>query len=108
MKRRGGPLRSIQAEAGRYQRSTTPALGVNPVAGIDNRRHFNQTLHRPRKNGAPDRSVLSLIMTHVDFPNRTNDRPGQLAGDPRLRQVARGLAKTLPARFFRLVRLEFR
>ena len=64
---------------------------TDPLTGVFNRRHFDETLasemNRARRNG----SSLSLLMFDVDFFKKYNDALGHPAGDECLKKVAAAL-----------------
>jgi diguanylate cyclase (GGDEF)-like protein len=68
---------------------------VDPMTGLSNRRHFDQTLAEgvdaARRNSTP----LALIMMDLDHFKDTNDTYGHPAGDEVLRQVADIVRKSI-------------
>ena len=85
-------LRKSLAEVKRE--ATTDAL-----TGLSNRRAFDARVKRMlAQSGAPDLSVMSLLLMDVDHFKRFNDTHGHRVGDLVLRLVARLLAENVKGR----------
>ena len=65
---------------------------TDPLTGIANRRHFEQTLRKEWNRAMRNGSELALVMVDVDHFKIFNDLYGHLAGDECLRAMARALA----------------
>lgn len=65
----------------------------DPLTGLSNRRHFDETLQKcfevTKANGNP----LALVIADVDFFKRFNDNHGHAVGDQILRLVARTMTE---------------
>lgn len=59
----------------------------DPLTGLSNRRHFNQTLSREVRRSIRNKSAISLIEIDVDYFKDYNDEWGHLAGDECLIKV---------------------
>lgn len=72
---------------------------LDPLTGIPNRRHFDETLARfwstpPHQHDAPARHV-NVILLDVDFFKPYNDHYGHPAGDRCLQAVAQAIAQCI-------------
>jgi len=67
----------------------------DPLTGISNRRHFNDTLVREVKSSNRAGISLSLLILDVDFFKQFNDIYGHIAGDDCLRAIAHVLGKEI-------------
>lgn len=65
-----------------------------PMAGISNRRHFDERFADLLSIAHRVHSELSVLMIDLDLLSRFNDRYGQLAGDECLHLVADCIAKS--------------
>lgn len=68
---------------------------VDPLTGLANRRHWQETLEREVRRNARSSTALSLVLLDVDFFKGYNDTLGHPAGDLCLARVAaavRGVA----------------
>jgi two-component system chemotaxis family response regulator WspR len=63
------------------------------LTGLANRRRLDETLDMEMRRAQRDKSMLSLLLTDVDFFKKYNDTYGHLAGDECLRQVASAIAR---------------
>lgn len=72
-----------QANAELSRLSTTDAL-----TGLQNRRHFDLTLHAEWSRSSRQGRPLALMMVDIDHFKLFNDRYGHLGGDECLRQIA--------------------
>ncbi len=83
----------VQAEAVLHRHQDRALLArlatTDPLTGLYNRRHFDETLARELTRGLRARRPLSLLMADVDHFKAYNDRYGHAAGDQALRDVAR-------------------
>lgn len=66
---------------------------LDPLTGVFNRRHFNETINDVFKVARKDRTELSLLMIDVDHFKSINDQYGHLVGDHCLVSVADALAR---------------
>jgi diguanylate cyclase (GGDEF)-like protein len=88
-----GPLLAL----GLYQRSNYRALRAiklaltDPLTGLGNQRHFQESLARDVQTAAASGRTLTLCLLDVDDFKRVNDRFGHPAGDRVLVEVARRL-----------------
>lgn len=67
---------------------------MDPVTGISNRRHFEETFEIEWRRALRSNSFVTVAMIDVDSFKLFNDKFGHVAGDDCLRQVARCLAGT--------------
>ena len=67
---------------------------TDPVAGISNRRHFDEQLDYMLQTAQRTHSLLSVLMVDLDQFKLFNDRYGHPAGDACLRMVGERLAKS--------------
>ncbi|HEB85857.1 MAG TPA: diguanylate cyclase [Gammaproteobacteria bacterium] len=65
------------------------------LTGIANRRHFDQVLEAEWRRADREQTMLSLIMTDIDFFKLFNDNYGHQGGDDCLKQVSAALQKTI-------------
>lgn len=63
----------------------------DPLTGIANRRHFDQTIEREWLRAARDQTSLSVLLLDVDQFKVYNDDNGHLTGDHCLRQVVEAI-----------------
>ena len=61
---------------------------IDPLTGVWNRRHFDQTLDLEWRRARREQRPLSALMIDIDCFKLFNDAYGHLAGDTSLRQVA--------------------
>lgn len=61
---------------------------TDPLTGLANRRHFDETLVMEWQRAARNGTRLSLLMIDIDYFKRFNDHYGHLAGDECLRRVS--------------------
>jgi len=64
---------------------------TDPLTGLANRRHFDQTLASEWDRAAREKHPLAVIMIDVDHFKAYNDSHGHAAGDECLRAVAKAL-----------------
>ncbi len=67
---------------------------VDTLTGIANRRGFDHAIHQEWLRSQRSGRWLSLALVDVDHFKQFNDRYGHLAGDERLRSIARSLAES--------------
>ncbi len=86
---------AVQAEAILHRHQDRALLArlatTDPLTGLYNRRHFDETLARELTRALRARRPLSLLMADVDHFKAYNDRFSHVAGDQALRDVARML-----------------
>ncbi|HMK43032.1 MAG TPA: diguanylate cyclase [Dissulfurispiraceae bacterium] len=63
----------------------------DPLTGLANRRHFNETFELEWKRCVREQHPLAIVFVDIDFFKAYNDRHGHQAGDVCLRRVADGL-----------------
>lgn len=68
---------------------------TDPLTGVGNRRHFDETLSAEIKRNHRSRSPFSLLMVDIDHFKRVNDTIGHQGGDEVLKQVADVLRTSL-------------
>lgn len=68
---------------------------IDPLTGVGNRRHFDQTLASEVERASRYGQPLSLVLLDIDNFKRINDNWGHEAGDQVLRRVGAMLRKTL-------------
>ncbi|GJE15342.1 GGDEF domain-containing protein [Methylobacterium marchantiae] len=71
---------------------------TDPLTGLSNRKHFEESLRKMVDGAAGQASPSSLIVIDVDFFKRFNDVYGHLTGDQVLRLVAIVMREHLKAR----------
>jgi diguanylate cyclase len=80
-------------------RETLEAVRVesltDPLTGVSNRKHFEETLINAIDRAGQDRSALSLIVIDIDFFKRFNDTYGHLTGDQVLKLVGMTMRETV-------------
>jgi diguanylate cyclase (GGDEF)-like protein/PAS domain S-box-containing protein len=64
---------------------------LDGLTGVDNRRSFDQTIHKEWTRLQRTKDFLSLIMCDVDFFKLFNDTYGHQSGDDCLKSVARAM-----------------
>ncbi len=83
-------------------RETLEAVRVealtDPLTGVSNRKHFEETLVHAIEHAVQQRSPLSLIVLDIDFFKRFNDTYGHLTGDQVLRLVGVTMRETVGSR----------
>jgi diguanylate cyclase (GGDEF)-like protein len=68
---------------------------LDSLTGVANRRTFDEALETEWRRAGRAGAPISLVMLDLDWFKDFNDRHGHIAGDERLRVVARALAATL-------------
>jgi diguanylate cyclase (GGDEF)-like protein len=68
---------------------------TDPLTGVGNRRHFDETLEIEVKRSNRSRSPFSLLMVDIDHFKRVNDTIGHQGGDELLKRVAATLRGSL-------------
>ena len=68
---------------------------TDPLTGLSNRRHFNETLGREWQRGTRDRLPLALMMIDADNFKPYNDIHGHQAGDMMLKTMGAAIAAAL-------------
>ncbi len=68
---------------------------TDPLTGIYNKRHFNESLHKELERTRRSRQPTSLIMLDIDHFKSINDQHGHLAGDKVLQALANTLKHTI-------------
>lgn len=90
----GYGLRSILTQVRSFEKQEQ--LGnqarVDPLTGLFNRRHFEETLRREWNRMRRSDEGLALLMIDIDHFKRLNDSFGHPTGDATLRAVAQALA----------------
>jgi diguanylate cyclase (GGDEF)-like protein len=64
---------------------------TDPLTGLANRRHFDQTLASEWDRAAREKHPLALLMVDIDHFKKFNDTHGHAAGDVCLQAVARAM-----------------
>ncbi len=64
---------------------------TDPLTGLANRRHFDQTLASEWDRAAREKHLLAVLMIDIDHFKAFNDTRGHAAGDDCLKAVARAL-----------------
>ncbi|MCE4225833.1 GGDEF domain-containing protein [Methylobacterium sp. C25] len=77
---------------------------TDPLTGLSNRKHFEETLNKEIDEGAKSPRPASLILIDIDFFKRFNDQFGHLTGDQVLRLVAVVMRETAVSRGATLAR----
>ena len=60
---------------------------TDPLTGVSNRKHFEETLARALERAGSERSCLALIVIDIDYFKRFKDTYGHLTGDQVLKLV---------------------
>jgi diguanylate cyclase (GGDEF)-like protein len=68
---------------------------LDSLTGVANRRTFDEALETEWRRAGRVGTPISVVMLDLDWFKDFNDRHGHIAGDERLRLVARALAATL-------------
>jgi diguanylate cyclase (GGDEF)-like protein len=68
---------------------------TDPLTGVSNRKHFEETLIHAIERAGQDRSALALIVIDIDFFKRFNDTYGHLTGDQVLKLVGMTMRETV-------------
>ncbi|HEX8664823.1 MAG TPA: GGDEF domain-containing protein [Beijerinckiaceae bacterium] len=68
---------------------------TDPLTGVSNRKHFEETLIQAIERAGLDRSALALIVIDIDFFKRFNDTYGHLTGDQVLKLVGMTMRETV-------------
>ncbi len=95
------PKRELQARIHRFLaskkrleelRETNQRLAqmtiTDPLTGVGNRRHFDETLISELKRNSRSNSSLSMLMIDIDHFKKVNDTVGHQGGDELLKKVA--------------------
>jgi diguanylate cyclase (GGDEF)-like protein len=69
--------------------------GSDPLTGLPNRRHFEETLQRELARAARTEQPINLLILDIDHFKKINDTYGHQTGDAVLRAVARRLSETV-------------
>ncbi|MDQ8047155.1 MAG: diguanylate cyclase [Solirubrobacteraceae bacterium] len=81
-----------------YLLAEVRALAItDPLTGLANRRHLDNTLDRATAQAAKGHGTVSLMMIDIDHFKRLNDTYGHQTGDDILKLVARALESDLRA-----------
>jgi diguanylate cyclase (GGDEF)-like protein len=78
------------AERAAREKMSTLAL-TDPLTGLANRRHFDQTLASEWDRAAREKHPLAVIIADIDHFKAFNDSRGHAAGDEGLKTVAQAL-----------------
>jgi len=70
-------------------------VDIDALTGLENRRGFDEALHREWQRNARANSPLAMLMIDVDRFKKYNDRYGHPAGDDVLRRIAGALRATI-------------
>ena len=68
---------------------------TDPLTGVSNRKHFEETLIHAIERAGQDGSALALIVIDIDFFKRFNDTYGHLTGDQVLKLVGMTMRETV-------------
>jgi diguanylate cyclase (GGDEF)-like protein/PAS domain S-box-containing protein len=79
------------SERKRLEEELKVKANVDPLTGINNRRHFLEEAHREFSRALRYQHDLSMLMIDVDFFKRINDIHGHQAGDQVLMQISSAL-----------------
>ena len=90
-------LRKTEKELVSVNKRLSHLARRDSLTGLANRRLFDQTLSQEIRRAARQRSVLSLIMTDIDYFKNYNDGLGHVAGD----KCLKGIGATIDAVFQR-------
>src|SRR5262249_50732312 len=71
---------------------------TDPLTGIANRKHLEETLARAIDHAKAERSPLALIMIDIDHFKHFNDTYGHLTGDQVLRLVSLTMREKVQAK----------
>jgi diguanylate cyclase (GGDEF)-like protein len=69
--------------------------GSDPLTGLPNRRHFEETLQRELARAVRTEQPINLLILDIDHFKKINDTYGHQTGDAVLRAVARRLSETV-------------
>jgi diguanylate cyclase (GGDEF)-like protein/PAS domain S-box-containing protein len=90
-------LRKTEKELVNVNKRLSHLARRDSLTGLANRRLFDQTLSQEIRRAARQRSVLSLILTDIDYFKNYNDELGHVAGD----KCLKGIGATIDAVFQR-------
>jgi diguanylate cyclase (GGDEF)-like protein len=99
--RKGWLLTEIERLQGEALQATTRRLHdlsiLDPLTGIYNRRHFEDTFERAWAESEKDHQPIALLVIDVDFFKLYNDGYGHPMGDRCLQQIAATISATAQA-----------
>ncbi len=87
--------RLLSEELGRANTLLAELSVTDPLTGLFNRRHFNETLERELARAHRQGDSIGLIMIDIDFFKKLNDSLGHHEGDRTLQAVASTLKTCL-------------
>lgn len=92
----GGYLLERTARENWFRRRQLAMLALHdPLTGLPNRRHFDNTLVQMLRAAARERGNVALMVLDIDDFKSYNDRYGHPAGDACLRHIGQWLAKRM-------------
>jgi diguanylate cyclase (GGDEF)-like protein len=95
MERKHAELQQANLHLERANRMLHSLSYLDPLTGIANRRHFEESIDREWRRAQRIASPLSLIMIDIDHFKKLNDACGHQAGDECLKAVATTLSDAL-------------
>jgi len=95
MERKNAELQQANLHLERANRMLHSLSYLDPLTGIANRRHFEESIEREWRRALRSASALSLIMIDIDHFKMLNDASGHQTGDECLKRVASTLSDAL-------------
>jgi diguanylate cyclase (GGDEF)-like protein len=87
--------KSLLTRLQQVHQQLTSLARVDPLTGLYNRRHVNESLAQAWTQARADKASLAVVMIDIDHFKAYNDHCGHPQGDQCLQQVAQALAKSV-------------
>lgn len=95
VERRTAQLRSALQALGRANTELSAMTKTDPLTGLSNRRHFDETLEAEAARAARLGRPLSLLIVDIDHFKSINDTFGHLVGDECLKLIGDGIRRVV-------------